>query len=269
MTDLEKEISRLHNLKQNKKKDSSDLFVQAQRNVWKKQISISDHFSVTAEKQQAEELFNAYLDNFQFNDFNEVTLVGHLVYEEILLNRVKTDINIISADENNKFISDKLIDSLHKIEDRVIELKIKLGISKTKEKDDLSAMQMLEKKLDCYIPFNRNEFTIWAGFQCSGCGKEDVKSFLLRRKVKDFEAIPHVAFYGRFLYNIEIFKDVEAGLITKEQAARYLRTSVYYIEWCIKNKNKIIQIPNVSKEQIDEFIKETPYLGKPEDYNEK
>lgn len=112
---------------------------------------------------------------------------------------------------------------------------------------------------NCYIPFNRNEFTC----ACAYCGE----LLLLRRRVKDFEVLKHPAFSGRFLYNIEIIEDVKKGLITKEQAARYMRTSPSYIDWAIENEHDIISVEGVSQELIDKFVNDNPNLRNSTFYN--
>ena len=193
-----------------------------------------------------------------------------LTYEEILLKRVRDDINAVSADENNKFISDKQIQSLHAIEDRVEQLKLKLGISKINEKkDDLTALEEMQEKFRIYQEFNRNEFELMVPQICKKCGHEDVSMYLLRRRVKDFDVLRHPALSGRWLWNHEIFKDLEEGKITKEQAARYQMTSIKYVSWALENKYKIVEIEGVSQEKIKEFISQNPYLNESEKSNEK
>jgi len=269
MTNIEKEIKRLSNLRQNKNKELFELENQARINVWKKQLNIEDRFSENKEKKLANSLLENYLQNFMFEDYNEILLLGDLIYDEILLIRSKDAINKVFDDENNRCVPTKSIEILHQIEDKILDKKIKLGIVKSKDKDDLTALEALQKKFEVYIPFNRNEFTLWLKSTCSKCQHEEVHSYLLRRRVKDFDFLKHPAFSGRFLYNYAIFDDVKKGLITKEQAASYLRCSVFYIDWVLKNEMKIISIGNVSQERVDDFVNKTPYLRNAEDYKEK
>jgi DNA-directed RNA polymerase beta' subunit len=265
MTDLQKEISRLQNLKQNRKKDKSALEHTAQLNLWKKQANISEKFESKEEKEIAEELFNNYLANYEFTSYNDITNVIDLVFEEILKLSIQKSINKITSDEKSTFVPDRLIDSLHKIEDTIYALKEKVGIVGKQEQNDLSALEELDKKFKTYIAFNKNEFTFYAPIICKECGSKDIQPILLRRRVKDFKALKHPFFSGRFLFNIAIIDDVEKGLITKEQASRYLATSVKYIEWAIENRHKIVEIDGVSQDTINEFIDNKPYLGKSTD----
>jgi hypothetical protein len=208
------------------------------------------------------------LTNNIVESFSDAQDVADLVFEETLKYRVEKVIDTILSGDNKKFIPQKDLDSLHNIQTRITELKNKIGVSSSEKKDDLTALQELEKKFKTFITFNRNEFTLFAGYKCSGCGKEDVQPLLLRRRVKNFEALKHPIFSGRFLFNIPIIDDVEAGKITKEQAAKYLFTSPKYIEWAIENRHKIVEIEDVSQEEVNEFIDNNPHLGKSTDYYE-
>jgi hypothetical protein len=269
MSELDKTINKILNLKQNKNKTRADVEKEAQLVVWKSQINISEKFKDTKEQTLSEEILNNYFENYTFENYNQVVLLGTLIYEEILLKRVRDDINAISADENNKFISDKQIQSLHAIEDRVEQLKLKLGISKVDErKDDLTALEEMQEKFRIYQEFNRNEFELMCPIQCPKCGYEGTQMYLLRRRVKDFEILRHPVFYGRWLYSPEMADDIRSGKITKAMAAKYLRTSEKYIEWMLDNEFKIIEVPNIPKEQIDNFVDQNPYLRNAEDYHE-
>lgn len=267
MNEVQKEIKKLMNLKQNKGKDKSSFEETAQKNVWKRQIDIPSKFENADDKKLAISYFDAYLDNYTFQNFTDIQNVGDLVFEEVLKDKVQKEINKIVNDLNSKFVPDKLIQNLHAIETRIWELKEKAGIVGKKEQDDLTALQEKEKKFKLYIAFNRNQFTFWSPINCKQCGSDDVQPILMNRRVDKFEALKHPAFSGRFLFNIEIIDDVEKGLITKEQASRYLHTSEKYITWAIENRYKIIEVDGVDKKDVDSYINDTPHLGKIEDYN--
>jgi len=268
MTDLQKEINKLSKLVQYRKKDKSTIERLAQLNVWRRQINIENRFESSTDKELANKIFDNYLQNYEFQNFTDVQNVADLCYEEVLRENVQKEISKIITDEKTKFVPDKLIQSLHNIESRIWELKEKAGIVGTKEKDDLTALQEYEKKMKVYIAFHRNEFTFYSPFICNNCGKKDAIPVLIRRRCnkENFEILKHPAFSGRFLYNIEIMKDVREEKITKEQAARYLRTSVKYIDWVLENEYKIIEIDDVKKEDIDEFVNNNPNLLNVENY---
>jgi len=262
MTDLEKEIKRLSNLRQNKKRAISSLEREARINVWTRQIAIAERFTDETEKKLAIQLFDNYLQNFEFRDYNEITLVADLIYEEILKERIQKDINKISEDESNNYISDKIIGSLHSVEDRILSLKERLHISSNQDKDDLTALQELEKKYELYIPFHRNEFTLEVPSICKSCGHEDVELYLIRRRCdkNNFDVLKHPFFSGRFWYNRRGIELVKKGIWTKEEYAFVFYTSPQFVSWCIENEHKIVKIENIEQEKIDNFIKNNPYL---------
>jgi len=255
LSDLEKEIKRLSNLRQNKKRDKASLEKEAQINLWKKQINIVSRFENENQQQLAESFFENYLQNYEFNDYNEIQNVADLVYEEVLKSSIQKEIDKIVNDVKSQIIPDKLIQTLHNIESRIWELKDKAGITRKEKEEDLSAFQKLLKRLDKYIPFHRNEFTT----VCQKCGTP----LLLRRKCgKDFENLVHPMFSGRFYYNRRGIELVKAGIWTKEQYAWVFYTSSQYVDWCIDNEEKIIEIDGIKQEEIQDFINKNPYLRK-------
>lgn len=263
MSDLNKEIKRLSNLRNYKHMDLAVIEKIAQTTVWKNQLNLKSRFTDKKEQDRAEKLFDDYLQNYEFKTFSDVNTLSDLIYEEILKSRVQDTINNISADKSNKYVSDKQISSLHSIEDRIITLKERLGIIGTKEQDDLSALEMLKKRFEVFIPLNRNEFTCYLPSRCKKCGTEDVHPILMRRRVKDFDVLKHPFLSGRFLWNTPIMQDVESGELTKEKAAEYLATSTYYIDWALEHKNEILSLSGISQEEMDEILKKIPYLPNP------
>jgi len=157
-SDLHKEINRLQNLRQNKNKPVSEIEKQAKINVWKKQLSIAERFTDKKEKKLSEKMVDNYLENYPFENFHQITLLGDLIYEEILLNRLRENINEIS-EKDGRYIPDKIIASLHSVEDRISALKERLGIIRQiEQKDELTALEEHKQKLKIYQEFNRNEF---------------------------------------------------------------------------------------------------------------
>lgn len=262
MNDLEKEIKKLSRLAQYKKADKSSLEHMAQINVWKRQTKIADKFSDSEDKTIAEKLFDSYLTNYVFNSYNDITNVVDLVYEEMLKISIQKQIDKIVSDKNIKFVPDKLIASLHDIEERVWTLKEKAGIVGDKEQDDLSALEELKKKFKIFIAHNRNEFTLWSPVICKKCGEKDIQPILLRRRVKDFKALKHPFFSGRFYYNRRGMELVKEGIWTKEQYAFVFQTSVKYVDWCLENEHKIVEIDGVEEQEIKNFINSKSYLKK-------
>ena len=254
MSELQKELTRLQNLKQNRNKSPVDLEKEATLNCWKRQLKIDERFLDIDEKKIAIDLFENYLQNYVFGNYNEASLLTDLIYEQVLQIRIEKSINKISADKTYTYIPDKSITALHEVQDRVAQLRERLGISKAKEKDDLTALQMLEKKFETYIPFHRNEFTTVA--PCCGT------VLLLRRRCSNdkFENLIHPMFSGRFYFNRRGIELVKKGIWTREQYAFVFFTSPQFVDWCILNENKIVTIEGVEQSKIEEFIKNNPYL---------
>ena len=258
--DLNKEINRVRNLKQNQDENKpSDAVIEAQAkmNIWKRQIAIKTRFSSITDKDNADKIFNDYLDNYDFDTYSDMCALADLVFEEVLKRNIQDLLSKASADESNSYISDKQIKSLHDVETRVLDLQKRLNIIKDETQDnDLTALEQYEKRMDRYITYNRNEFE----FVCPDCGQPT----LIRRRCdnKNFETIKHPFFSGRFYYNARGMALVKAKIWTKEQYAYAFFTHTDYVTWCIKNENKIPDVPNFSKEEIQEFCNKNPYLKK-------
>lgn len=255
--DLNKEIKRISNLQQNKGASDAVIEAQAKINIWKRQISIEDKFKSADDKILAKKLFDDYLKNYEFDSYSDMNILSDLIFNEVLKNSIQGFLSKASADETKTYISEKQIKSLHDIEVRVIELKIRLHIISDGEGEtELNALQMLQKRMTKYIEFNRHEFE----FICPDCGQPT----LLRRRCgkKDFETLKHPFFCGRFYYNPRGMALVKAGIWTKEQYAWAFHTHADYVTWCIKNEEKIPDIPTFTKEEVKEFINKNPYIKK-------
>lgn len=254
MNDLQSEINRLSNLKQNKKKDIKTIEKMAQFSIWKKQIKIEKLFQQKEDKKSAEEALDSYIQNYEISSYNDMQNLSSLVYEEIQLTKIQQQIDKITSDENNKFVPDKMISILHDIENRIWALKDKIGISSDKKKDDLTALQELQEKMELYIPFHRNEFT-------TVCGKCGTPLLLRRRCGKEkWENLKHPFFSGRFWYNRRGIELVKAGIWTKEQYAWTFYTSVSYVDWCLVNEKNIVEIDDIEQEEIEKFIQNNDFL---------
>jgi len=232
---IQKEYNRLCNLKQNQGKTEPELaklYTDAQINVAKRQVKADEKFLDTKEQASALKLFEHYVGTYEFEAFTDLCTLNTLIYEEILLMRVQNHINELYKAKKDTYLSKSDREALHSIEDRILELKVKLGIDRDgKTKDDLSALQLLTKRFDKYINANKHEFTI----ACGECGK----LLLLRKRVKDFDCIVHPHFSGRFWYNKEAMQLVKDGILSKAQYAKIFVTSVDYVNWCLENEDRI------------------------------
>lgn len=250
--DLKREIKRLSNLKQNKKRSISEIEKQAFINLQRRTVDIKSRFESSADKEMGKRLFDDYLDHYEFGNFSLLNTLADLIFEEVLKWNLQKQINTLNKE--GKYPPDKLVKSLHEVEERVLKLKSSLGIDKQEQDSDLTKLEKLEKRFDLYIPFHRNEFTTC----CGECGN----LLLLRRRCgnEGWESLVHPMFSGRFWYNRRGVELVKSGAWTKEQYAWVFHTSVDYVNWCIDHENDIINIEGVEKDKVEQFINNNPFL---------
>ena len=249
---IQKEFTRLRNLKQNKGKEDQELqklFADAQINVAKRQLKIDDRFLDIKEKKTAVSLFEHYISNYEFEKYTDLCTLQTLIYEETLLLRIQRHINKIFEKNSDTYLDPRERNTLTDTEKRIDELKIKLGIDKIDvETNELSAHQLLEERFEKHINANKHEFTI----ACGHCNN----MLLLRKRVKDFNCIEHPWFAGRWFFNYQIILDVKQAKISKEQAWRYMCSAAKgetelpafsreycedYIDYCLENWDEIIE----------------------------
>lgn len=260
MNELERELSRLSNLKQHKGLAQEELEPLAKINLSVRDFKRNKLFDKNDEQTLAEERFRKYLTNNELESDSDLDTLRSLVFNEIFEQRIQTELNKISAD--GKYPSDKLIKSLVDVQNQKNGLKIKLGIDrKDEEKDELSAYQLLHKRVDKYINEHKNEFSFNLGFQCESCGHKNWESFLLYKRIKDFDsAIKNPWFLGRWLFNYELIKDVKEKKISPVDATRYLmccgngdfyqpqdedkKWCTDYVNYCVENWAEIIDLMN-------------------------
>jgi len=244
---IKAEIAKLKRLVQYRSADDAVLEKAAQRNVVLRDLISSGNFIDDKEKDLAKKIFENYLSKLDFENFSDLSTLSMLVYNEVLAGRLQRTINDSSTKDGKSYVSDKLIKSLSDLTNQILSLKLKLGVDADKKEDEFTALNLLKKRFAQHILENRAEYTLWVPYTCSGCGKQDVESHLLRLRVKDYEVLKHPFFSGRFLWNSEIMNDVENKVITVEQAARYLKTSPDYITWALNQKGRIISTTEESK----------------------
>lgn len=250
-SDLKKEINRVSNLKQNEGKSNAFIEKQAKLNLWRRQIDIEQRFNTVEDKEDAKQLFDDYLSNYEFESLSDLNTLADLICEEVLKKRFQSE--LAQSEDKKQVPNDKTISSLHNIEERVLKLKEILGLDTKKEKEELSALQELTKRYNVYIAFNRNEFTTI----CGHCGQ----MLLLRRRCgENFENIKHPMFSGRYYYNRRGMELIKSGIWTKEQYAWVFCTTIDYVNWCLENEGKTIEIENIDQDKIQEFINQKNYL---------
>lgn len=223
---IENEVNRIRNLKQYKSLSEEELQKIAKININLKEFSSEPLFNIETddgkkEQKLAEKKFVSYLQKCELESSSELDTLRSLIYTEIFESRIQKELNKLATE--SKFPPEKLTAQLVDIQNQKIQLKIRLGIDKEeKQKDELNGFQMLIKRGDKYVQNHRDEFTWWLKYTCKKCGHKDCESYLIARPVKDFVMIKHPYFAGRWLFNYEILKDVKEGILSKENAWRYL-----------------------------------------------
>ena len=237
---IKTEIAKLKRLVQYKNADNSVLEKQAQRIVVLKELIDSGNFLDDAEKKLAKKIFEAYLDKLDFENFSDLSTLSTLVYSEVLSKRVEKSINKCTTKDGDSFISDKLLKSHSDLTNQILHLKEKLGINKEVREDEFTALQLLKRRFHQWLQENKDSCTIAVPFTCQSCGHDDVKMVFLRKIVKNWEAIDHTCFQGRFYFNKTAMDMVEAGTLKKEDYAKIFNVSIDYVNWSIANRGKIV-----------------------------
>ena len=265
--ELENEIKRISNLKNFKHLPPEEIEKKALLQLRLREFEKNHEFLNKNEEKVAKSLFLNYLENYEFDNISDLSTLGDLIVNEIQLKRIETAItdyykNLAEKNKDKKdkyiYIPDKLLKSKQDLENHILDLKLRLGIDKDKEdkEDELTALQTLQIRFNKYIQAHKHEFTT----VCPSCGK----ILLFRKRVKDFDSLPHSWFVGRWFFNYEILKDVKENKLSKEDAWRYMvcasqggnykpafskKYCTDYIDYCLKNWNEITKHFKVLKDK--------------------
>jgi hypothetical protein len=232
MDNIEREVKKLKNLIQNKNKTNEELEILAKENIQRQEILGSLTFALDDEKSFATNLLNKYLEESSLQSASEKDTLTHLIDLEVLLNRIKKQLNT-EYDKANPAIPIVFIEQVTELTNQIMELKEKLGLLKEDENNDVSkTISDLLERFHKWInkPENRSNFEC----QCPKC--EEI--ILIRRRLdKEKDEIKSHPWYieGGILFNKEIFKDFELGKISENQVVRYLNVTSDYINWIRQN----------------------------------
>jgi hypothetical protein len=242
--DTKKEMARLRNLNGTKDLSDNDIEDKASVNLKVREFKSEKIFSDPVEQKLAENKFKNYLEVNRLESTGDIDTLKSLVYLEVFERRIQSELNKLAEKQQNP--PEKLTKQLIDAQNQKLSLKLKLGIDKKEEeKDELTGLEILKKRLATYINENKEEFTITSP---SG------EMMLLRRRVKDFEIMKHPWFAGRWLFNYEILRDVKDKKLSKEDAHRYLNCAsqgkeykgslskeycVDYINYCLNHWSEI------------------------------
>lgn len=254
---LQREVNRLSNLKNYKDMESNELEVIARRNIEVREFKSNPLFSNEKEQKLAETRFRNYLEDNKLESSSDIDTLKSLIYNEIFEQRIQGELNKLA--DADKYPPEKLTKQLTDVQNQKLSLKLKLGIDKADaEKDDLTKLQLLQKRVHKYIQEHKTEFTLWIPWTCNKCGHKDIESYLLYQRVKDFNTLKHPWFAGRWLFNYQILKDIKDNKLSKEDATRYLfcagqggnykipeedkQYCVDYINYCLENWTEITDL---------------------------
>jgi hypothetical protein len=243
---VKREISKLKRLVPFKNAPDAVLEKAALKNVTLRELIENGEFLDEAEKQKAKKFFESYLLAHEFETQSDLSTLSILVWDEILIGRLKKTINNCTSSDGKSYVNDKLIKSLNDLTNHIFQIKEKLGISKQERVDEMTALTLLKKRFHSWLQENKDSCTIAVPYKCSKCNAEDVKMVFLRKVVKDWEAIDHTCFQGRFYYNKTAMDMVEAGTLSKEDYAKIFNVSIDYVNWSISNRGKIVISENKS-----------------------
>jgi hypothetical protein len=263
-SELEREIKRLKGLKQNQDLLPEELEPIARVNIAVRDFKRKPLFEyngddknikkeVDQDQKLAEEKYKSYLESYEIESDSDLDTLSSLTYNEIFEKRIQRELNKLH--DQGKYPPDRLTKQLTEVQNQKLSLKVKLGIDrKEEEKDDLTKLQLLEKRVFDHIQEHKNEHTIGVGWECEKCGHKDWEQYLLWYKVKDFKLMKHPWFVGRWLANYEILKDVKENKLSKEDATRYLMCASQggdykkeykeyctdYIDFCLEEWEEIL-----------------------------
>lgn len=244
--DINKELTRLSNLKGNVDKSSDEIERQAFVNVRVRDFKSNPLFTDPDEMKMSEDRFKDYLQGNELESMSELDTLRSLVYLEVFEARIQKQLNKMA--EEKKAPNDRITKQLTDIQNQKMSLKVKLGIDRQDDKvDEMTGLETLKKRFKDYINAHRNEFTVTS---------PEGTLMLVRRRVKDFDSMAHPWFAGRWFFNYEILKDVKEKKLSKEDAWRYLSCASQgdkykpafdkkyctdYIDYCLDNWSEIIE----------------------------
>jgi uncharacterized C2H2 Zn-finger protein len=227
MTNIEKEVRRLRNLTQNKNKNEEELIIIAKESLERQEILGSLTFCLDSEKKFATELLNKYLEESSLESTSEKDTLKHLIDLEVLLERIKTQLNS-EYGKANPTIPIAFIQQVTELTNQIMDLKDKLGLSKQKEQQTvLDEWNKLKAKALAYYKES-------AGCNICRC-PECKKLFYILKDMRGHTTEKAPIFKKTVLYSREMYSWLEKGLITKEQLAKALGISIDGIIYIYEN----------------------------------
>jgi hypothetical protein len=204
-----------------------------------------------AEKYVGKKKFEEYCSIYHITAYSDLQLLEELIYREIMQERFKVQVEEHRAKterENKKLAEDKqqeiciptyVVEAMNQNLDQVLSLKEKLGLLNNQEGDDgFKYIQQLEDKFKVWCQENQDRT-----FACPHCSK----MILLYMKQDYWETMKHPFFESKVLANKKLWELYKQGILTKQQVAEILGSSLKYIDWL---EQKIYQRPEGNNETL-------------------
>jgi len=176
--------------------------------------------------------FKNYEQSYEIDTYSDLQLIEELVFFEAMQERVKKQAKSLmrtEADVTGEQIPAKLRDSFSKNLDVIIKIKEKLKLFREKEEiekvDPYEDFKALEKKMKIWRNNNQASRTVI----CQHCGKVT----MLKIKTDSWEAQEHPFFKDRILFNKHLIKLYLQDVITREDIAKILNVSDFYVNWLV------------------------------------
>lgn len=229
MSEIERIISRLKNLKQYKDLSQEDLELMAKEQLDKNDILSSLTFCIDdEEKEYANKLIEMYLAESSIESNSDKDTLKQLIDLEILVERIKSFLKT-EFSKTNPAIPTHMLQELRDTNAQIILMKEKLGLSQHEKSEDsgLTLFENLKKKAQEY-------YKTHAGCNLIRC-PECSKLFMVMMRTKDLDAKKATLFRNTILYNVKLFDLYHQKRISAEEIAEILGVSVLDIDFLYIN----------------------------------
>jgi DNA-directed RNA polymerase subunit RPC12/RpoP len=199
----------------------------------------------TKEKKIGLSLFKKYQEKYHIENISDLSILNELVFREVLQIRYKKKIETYSKSkttESDATIPSNIIRFLDENLAKILELKEKLGLLQEKVGDDpFKYVTELKAKFKKWKEENQASRSL----VCPHCSK----MILLKIKTDIWEAQKHNMFKDKILYNEHLVNLYLDKKITKEDVAKILGCSDYYVDWLIEKWHERKEIEKKDEEK--------------------
>ena len=228
--ELGKEKQRLGNLKQNKGKTPEEIEALAKIQIEKNSILSGLIFCLAEEKSFAEALLSNYLNEHSFVNSSEKDSLIHLIDLEVLLSRIKQQLNL-EWQKANKTIPVQYIQQVSELTEQIIKLKETLGlVQKESQKDTVTEWNKLKEKALNYYKESAGCNVV----RCPDCKK----LFMILKDMKSCIEMKLPWFKKTLLYNRKLFELYDQNRLTKDEMAVIFGVSQDYIDYIYEGTYK-------------------------------